>query len=66
MELISLMSKTTLRLIQFRILKNVVNPLFLGGFYFRKCDGISRLAVLLECPSLSVVLYNDRKFIVTK
>ena len=31
-ELISLMDKTTPRLIQFHTVKNAVNPLFLGGF----------------------------------
>ena len=39
--------KTTPRLIQFYTLINAVNPPFLGGFYFRHCDGIGRMAVLL-------------------
>ena len=43
----SIADKTTPRLIQFYTLINAVNPPFLGGFYFRHCDGIGRMAVLL-------------------
>ena len=44
---IKVIDKTTPRLIQFYTLINAVNPPFLGGFYFRHCDGIGRMAVLL-------------------
>lgn len=37
-----------------------------GCFLFPERDGIGRLVAFLGCPSLSVVLYNDRKFIVTE
>lgn len=60
------MDKTTLRLLQFHTFKNAVIPPFLGVFLFPERDGIGRLAAFLGCPSLSVVLYNDRKFIVTE
>ena len=44
---LTFLDKTTPRLIQFYTLINAVNPPFLGGFYFRHCDGIGRMAVLL-------------------
>ncbi|HBF8006295.1 TPA: hypothetical protein KOY54_002059 [Clostridioides difficile] len=66
-ELISLMDKTTPRLIQFHTLKNAANPPFLGGFSIfgtvaaeaeqRSCQGDSLF---------SMILCNDRKAIVTE